>query len=251
MQLQAYLDRIGYTAGPELTPENLHKLIRCHLETVPFENLDICYNPKRMSAKFEDMYHKVVVRKRGGICFELNSIFFWLMQQMGYETYPLHVRLTMRPDMPAPITHRGNMAVIDGKRYFCDVGFGGPGPKGLVAVDGPEIQEIGGEPFKVEVDGIYITISRQNDGQWFPIIKFVDVPAVNEDFDFLLFAFTTDPEAHFVKSRIVNLCRPDFGYVALTDMTFSAKKDGQSIHRTLESEEEVWEVLRTEFGIEK
>lgn len=250
MQLQAYLDRIGYTAGPELSAENLHKLIRCHLETVPFENLDICYNPKRMSTKYEDMYHKVVVRKRGGICFELNSIFFWLMEQMGYEVYPLHVRLLRAPDMPAPITHRGNMAIVDGRKYFCDVGFGGPGPKGLICVDETEVQYVAGEPFKVEKDGYYVIISRQNDGQWVPIIKFADIPAVHEDFEFLLFAFTVDPEAHFVKSRIVNLCRPDGDYLALTDMEFSKKENGQVTKRTLANEEEVWEVLRREFGIE-
>lgn len=250
MQLQAYLDRIGYTAGPELTPENLHKLIRCHLETVPFENLDFCYNPKRMSTKPEDMYHKVVERKRGGVCFELNAIFYWLMEQMGYETYPLHVRLMMRADLPAPITHRGNMAVIDGKKYFCDVGFGGPGPKGLVAVDEPEIQMIGGEPFKVEKDGLHVTIFRQNDGQWAPIIKFADVPAINEDFEFLLYAFTADPQSHFVTRRVVNLCRPDFGYLAVTDMEFTALKNGERIQRTLQSEAELQEVLHTEFGIE-
>ena len=249
MQLQAYLDRIGYTAGPERTPENLHKLIRCHLETVPFENLDICYNPKRMSAKYEDMYHKVVDRKRGGICFELNSIFCWLMDAMGYEVYPLHVRLLMRPDMPAPITHRGNMAIIDGVKYFCDVGFGGPGPMGLICVDETEVQYVAGEPFIVEKDGVYVTISRQNEGKWFPIIRFADIPAVHEDFDFLLFAFTVDPEAHFVKARIVNLCRPDGDYLALTDMDFTKKENGQVTKRTLANEEEVWEVLRTEFGI--
>lgn len=250
MNLHAYLDRIGYTAGTECTPENLHKLIRCHLETVPFENLDFCYNPKRMSTKPEDMYHKVVERKRGGVCFELNAIFFWLMEQMGYESYPLHVRLMMHPGMPAPITHRGNMAVINGKKYFCDVGFGGPGPKGLVAVDETDVQMIGGEPFMVEKNGLYVTIFRQNEGKWAPIIQFADIPAINEDFEFLLYAFTADPQSHFVVSRIVNLCLPNNGYLALTDREFTARKGGETIRRTLESEEEVWEILRTEFAIE-
>ena len=253
MQLQAYLNRIGYTAGSALSPENLHKLIRCHLETVPFENLDICYNPKRMSAKYEDMYHKVVDRKRGGICFELNSIFCWLMSEMGYNVYPVHVRLLMRfPDpTQAPVTHRGNVCVLDGKKYYCDVGFGGPGPKGLICVDDPEVQWIAGEPFIVEKKDLYVIISRKGeDGQWVPIILYADLPVCPGDFDFLLFAFTMDPEAHFVKSRIVNLCRPEGDYLALTDMEFSKKENGQLTKRILANEEEVREVLRTEFGIE-
>lgn len=250
MQLQAYLDRIGYTAGSENTPENLEKLIRCHLETVPFENLDFCYHPKRMSARPEDMYHKVVERRRGGVCFELNSIFYWLMQQLGYETYPLHVRLPHGPDIPAPIVHRGNMVILDGKKYYCDVGYGGPGPKGLVAVDGPREQVIDGEPFQIQRDGLYVTIFRMADGEWTQVIRFADVPAVAEDFDYLLFAFTADPESHFVKKRIVNLCLPNHGHLALTDMEFTALKDGVRTHRVLQSEEEVQEVLREEFGIE-
>lgn len=250
MQLQAYLDRIGYPAGLERTPENLHRLIRCHLETVPFENLDFCYHPKRMSTRPEDMYHKVVERRRGGVCFELNSIFYWLLEQLGYEVYPLHVRLSRGPGIPAPITHRGNMVVLDGKKYFCDVGYGGPGPKGLVCVDGPEIQVVANEPFKVERDGLYVTISRQEEGKWLPNILFADIPAVNEDFEFLLFAFSMDPQSHFVTKRIVNLCLPDGDFLALTDMEFSARKNGEKLHRVLQSEDEVREVLRTEFGIE-
>lgn len=250
MQLQAYLDRIGYPVGLERTPENLHRLIRCHLETVPFENLDFCYHPRKMSTDPEALYHKVVERRRGGVCFELNGIFYWLLEQLGYEVYPLHVRLHRGPGEPAPITHRGNMVVLDGKKYFCDVGYGGPGPKGLVCVDGPEEQTIGGEPFRITRDGLYTTISRREADQWLPNISFADIPAINEDFSYLLFAFTADPQSHFVVRRVVNLCLPDGGYLALTDMEFSARKNGEKIHRVLQSEEEVWEVLREEFGIE-
>ena len=253
MELQAYLDRIGYTAGPELTPENLHKLIRCHLETVPFENLDIAFNPHPLSAKYEDMYHKVVDRKRGGICFELNSIFCWLMAEMGYDVYPVHVRLLMRFPDPrnAPVTHRGNVCILDGKKYYCDVGFGGPGPKGLICVDDPEVQWVAGEPFIVEKKDPYVTISRKGeDDKWVPVIHYADLPVASGDFDFLLFAFSADPNGGFVTRRTVNLCRPDGDYLALTNMEYSKKENGVTVKRELQTEEEMWEVLR-EFGIEK
>ena len=42
MDIQAYFDRIGYVGNYDLTVENLTALIRQHMETVPFENLD-CY----------------------------------------------------------------------------------------------------------------------------------------------------------------------------------------------------------------
>lgn len=250
MQLQAYLDRIGYPSGLERTPENLNRLIRCHLETVPFENLEFCYHPRKMSVEPEALYHKIVERRRGGVCFELNGLFHWLLEQLGYQVYPLHVRLHRGPGQPAPITHRANMVTLDGRKYFCDVGYGGPGPKGLVSLDGPEEQTIGGEPFRVERSGLYTTIFRRDGEQWLANITFADVPAINEDFSYLLFAFTADPQSVFVVKRIVNLCLPDGGHLALTDMEFSARKNGERIHRTLQNEEEVRELLRTEFGLD-
>ena len=60
-QIAAYLTRIGHTGAVPLDLAGLSAIHKAHQRAVPFENLDICYNPKRMSAKYEDMYHKAVV----------------------------------------------------------------------------------------------------------------------------------------------------------------------------------------------
>ena len=124
MQIQAFFDRIGYTGTAEPTLSNLQQIVRCHLETVPFENTSFHKNPREMSLKPEDLYDKVVNRRLGGVCFELNGLFNWLLNEIGYQVYPVSVRISMFPGFPAPITHQGNVAVIDGKKYYCDVGFG-------------------------------------------------------------------------------------------------------------------------------
>jgi N-hydroxyarylamine O-acetyltransferase len=74
VNLDAYLERIGLTRPIEPNLEGLEKLQRAHLSTVPFENLDV---HARRGVGTEDAVtvDKVVRRRRGGWCFELNGAF--------------------------------------------------------------------------------------------------------------------------------------------------------------------------------
>ena len=73
MNVPAYLDRIGYKGPTELTSETLRLLHRRHLETVPFENLDISRS-RPIVLNESRIVHKVVEERRGGFCYELNLI---------------------------------------------------------------------------------------------------------------------------------------------------------------------------------
>lgn len=247
MNIAAYMDRIGYHGSLEPTAENLTNILRCHLETVPFENLSCYNNPRELSLTQEDLFDKVVNKRRGGVCFELNGLFWGLLGALGYERYPVGVRILM-PQGPSAISHQGNVAVVDGRKYFCDVGFGGPGPKGLVDLETEEIQVIDGVSFRVAREGLNFLISRLHDGQWIPTLRFADVPFEAVDFPFLLFFFSANPKSRFVTNRMVNLCQSD-GSLALTDSHLTIRRGGQVIEKDLETEEEVTKVLQEEFGL--
>ena len=74
-QIAQYLQKLQL-ADLELTPdlETLTKLQDAHLKYVPYENFD-CMNGKITSLKRQDMFEKVIMHNRGGICFELNGLF--------------------------------------------------------------------------------------------------------------------------------------------------------------------------------
>ena len=71
MNAQAYLERIRYNGPMEPTREALFALQRAHLYAVPYENLDILAG-KPLSLSEDALFDKIVTRKRGGYCFELN-----------------------------------------------------------------------------------------------------------------------------------------------------------------------------------
>ncbi len=248
MEIQTFLDRIRYDGTHCPALENLRALIRCHLQSVPFENLDFYSKPKEVSLTLEDLYDKVVTHHRGGVCFELNGLMHWALGELGYERYPVSVRILLPGEESAPITHQGNIVVLDGVKYYCDVGFGGPGPKGVLSLEDSRIQIIDGDCFRAVKKGVQYHIFRKTEDLWIPLLIFADIPSDLRDFEMLLYYFTVNPQSYFVRHRIVNLSTPA-GSLALTDNTFTKRENGQVLRRELTNEEEVRHILDVEFGL--
>ncbi|MCD8249854.1 MAG: arylamine N-acetyltransferase [Lachnospiraceae bacterium] len=92
--LEAYFGRLGLPDTALRGEEYLSKLVRAHLEQIPFEDIDV-YDFHKIPDLSEDaLFEKLIVRKRGGYCFELNGLFLRLLQALGYEAYPVAVRIT-------------------------------------------------------------------------------------------------------------------------------------------------------------
>ena len=89
-QIKEYLHKLqlaDFEPKPDLA--TLQKLHDAHLKFIPYDNFD-CLNSKITSLKREDMFDKLILHNRGGICFELNGIYAWLLESLGF------------PDAPAP-----------------------------------------------------------------------------------------------------------------------------------------------------
>ena len=152
-QTQAYLDRIGCPMPEKISEESLRRLTRAHLQEVPFENLEVTEEGHQPSLEPENLYRKVVENRRGGYCFELNKLYYLLLKALGYECYPVPVRVLMGRPEPRPFSHRGILVLLNGQRWYVDVGFGGLGPKGIINVDETGLQTIVGETFRVTWEG--------------------------------------------------------------------------------------------------
>src|SRR5438874_1301375 len=83
MDLQAYLQRINYRGEQTPTAATLRELHRAHLLTVPFENLDI-HLGRPILLDQAALFEKIVSRRRGGFCYELNGLFALLLRELGF-----------------------------------------------------------------------------------------------------------------------------------------------------------------------
>src|SRR3954447_10763487 len=88
LDVHAYLERIRYHGPLEPTAETLRRLQVAHLLTVPFENLSI-HRGEPIELDDEALFEKMVVRRRGGFCYELNGLFAALLRSLGFEVVML------------------------------------------------------------------------------------------------------------------------------------------------------------------
>lgn len=120
-----YLKRIGYTGKGAPTLATLRKLHAAHLIHVPFENLDV-YHRRGVRVDVNWSFQKIVDRRRGGWCYELNGCFGALLEQLGYRVARLSCR-TFEPDtggLSADFDHLALLVRVGADRFLVDVGWG-------------------------------------------------------------------------------------------------------------------------------
>ncbi|GAB3645013.1 arylamine N-acetyltransferase family protein [Glycomyces tarimensis] len=83
-QLSAYLERIGLARPRRPTVDALVRIHRAHIDTFPYENLDIQLGrPIRLDD--EALFDKFVRGGRGGYCYEKNHVLALALEAMGFD----------------------------------------------------------------------------------------------------------------------------------------------------------------------
>ncbi|MBD0693196.1 acetyltransferase [Streptomyces sp. CBMA123] len=118
----AYLERIGVTEPGPPSAEGLARLQEAHLRAVPFENLSI-HLGEPVVLEPAALVAKVVDRRRGGFCYELNGAFAELLRSLGYRVSLLAARVFDGERLGPPFDHLALRVDLD-EPWLVDVGFG-------------------------------------------------------------------------------------------------------------------------------
>ncbi len=224
------------------------KLTRDHLEHVPFEVLEMTEAHREPSLEPEALFDKIVGSRRGGYCFELNKLFYLLLEALGFSCYPVGVRVLMGRPEPRPISHRGIVVAFGREKWYCDVGFGGQGPKGILRLADTGVQTLACESFRVlrEEGDSYVIVYLDGEKQT-RMLKFRDEPWLDVDFALLNGYYGSHSRSPFVQKRILYLCQPE-GWISLVGDTFTRFRRGETTARTV-TDEESKALVTTQFGL--
>lgn len=247
-QVDQYLKRIGAERPDDLSPQSLMALTRAHLKQVPFEVLEMTEAHTEPSLEPEALFEKIVTNRRGGYCFELNKLFYLLLQALGFDCYPVGVRVLMGRPEPRAISHRGIVACFGGEKWYCDVGFGGQGPKGILRLEDSGIQTLTYESFQVlrEEDGSYCIVHLDGEQQT-RMLKFRDELWLDVDFALLNGYYANHSRSPFIQRKILYLCNSE-GWISLVGDTFTEFRCGKTTARAV-TEEEAKNLVTTQFGL--
>jgi N-hydroxyarylamine O-acetyltransferase len=245
-----YLERIGLKDDLKPDLAALDRLILAQQRNVPFENLDVYDAGTDILLDIGSLYDKIVVRRRGGYCFELNAMFMSLLKDIGFDCYPVMVRVVWGATGYMPITHRAGIVTLGGVRYFVDVGFGGPAPNRALLLDDKNPQSCGAQTFAFDnaPDGDFV-IYRLTDGGREQLLKFDDRRCENVDFLGPNEYLSRNKNSGFKLMRMINISLPD-GSAAINGNTLRIHKNGQVEELQLDTEEKLRGALREYYGLD-
>src|SRR4051794_25411559 len=123
LDTDAYLRRIAYEETLVSSTPALLGLHVAHLMAVPFENLDI-HRGRPIVLDVDALYAKIVTRRRGGFCYELNSLFAALLREAGFTVSLLSAEVARDDGSLSPPFDHLALLVETEERWLVDVGFG-------------------------------------------------------------------------------------------------------------------------------
>lgn len=234
MDQTQYLKRLNMShESPSL--ESLAALQKMHLQTIPFENLDVIRRVP-IYLNLETIYTKVVEQNRGGYCYELNGLFHSLLTKLGYDAHLVSATV-LRPnnEWAKADTHAAIIVYLD-QPYLVDVGFGAATPRVPVPLNGTAKTTVG-ETYKIEpqtADMFYLI--REVDHSPKTLYQFKRQKKDLVDFHEGCVFNQVSKDSTFTHTDIISLAT-ERGRVTLHDHLFTEVKDEVTEKRTLSSDE--------------
>jgi N-hydroxyarylamine O-acetyltransferase len=248
IDLAAYFARIEFTgpARPDLA--TLRALHLQHATHIPFENLDVQMG-LTVALDPEALFDKLVRRRRGGYCFEHNTLFLAVLRELGFDVVPFEARVRVGATGILPRTHMLLCVHTGGADHLADVGFGGHGLLGPLPMDG-DAHAVRGDTLRVvtEAPSGERVLQRRDGGTWQDLYAFVPEARPPIDFEVANHYTSTHPRSAFVLNLTAQLATPEARHV-LRNRTYTVVRAGGSQTREL-SDGEIFALLRARFGIE-
>ena len=132
-----YLRALDLEAG-EPTLELLTQIVRRHVAAFAFSSIGVRLSDP-LPLEPEQLFDRIVVRGRGGYCFEHNGLLFAVLTELGYDATIRLARVIYNGDHLPGLTHRIAHVRIDDITYVVDAGFGPAGPAAPVAMPMPGV----------------------------------------------------------------------------------------------------------------
>ncbi len=251
MNKDDYLRRIGaekFDVSANL--ETLNFLQKQHLLKIPFENLDIHWKiPIVLDTK--KFYKKIIEKRRGGFCYELNGLFYKLLEEIGFSSKIISARVACRNgNFGAEYDHLTILTEIDGEEFLVDVGFGDFSAEPLNFILDTEQKDKNGT-FLIRKHGEeYFEVVKKDGDEWKSEYIFKGLARDLEEFAAMCNFHQTSPESHFTRGKVCSILTND-GRKTLTDKKFIETKNDEKKEFDIKTDEEFKEILEREFSIKQ
>jgi len=250
IDLASYLDRISYSGPSEPSLAVLSAVVSAHTAAIPYENIDVLLK-REVGLDFGSLQRKPVHGRRGGYCYEQNTLVSAALDALGFTVTPLCARVLR--GLPDPTQARRNHEVLrvdlpEGP-YIVDVGFGNLTPTAPIALRPDEDQETSHEPFRLMSHENEFVLQVQLGDAWDSLFRFSLEPTPPVDFEMYNWFSSNFPRSPFLANLIV--ARPIVGgRASVFNRRFTVRDhDNRTNRRVLDGIDDYQDILVGEFGL--
>ena len=246
--IEAYLHRIIFSGATDVSLDTLVRLHHAHFHTIPFENFDILLG-RGIDIVPQAVFNKLVRKKRGGYCFELNGLFLQALQALGFKARALLARVHLT-GTPSGRGHQLELVSIDGREWLADVGFGLNSPREPIPMELDRPITTDGRTMRLTDGGHFGTMFQAlEDGKWKDLYSFDLGYVFPADIAYGNHYTSTHPDAFFTYSRVAGLPFPGGG-ITLLDRILKITTNGKEEVQTLPDSPAYLDALKKHFSIE-
>lgn len=243
--LDAYLERIGYDGPVAPTLACLTAIHRAQALTIPYENVDVQLGVT-VGQEPAAIFDKVVTRRRGGWCYELNGMLQQALVAAGFDVRRVAGGVHRHERGDAAVGNHLVLLVRLDRVYIADLGLGDGLRDPVPLAEGSYRQ--GALEFGLDrVDDGYWRLTNHPGGD--PVaFDFREDPADEELLARQCHRLQTSPESGFVQNLACQRMTTD-GLVSLTGRVLAVRTPAGTEKTLVGSAEELAAVLDREFGI--
>jgi len=251
VNLEAYFERIGYSGPREASLETLNALAAAHVQSIPFENLDVLMG-RRIALDFPSIEKKLIHDRRGGYCFEQNRYFARVLEALGFAVTLISSRVRWQKprEVIPPRTHILPRVEIAGDSWLVDCGIGNLSLTGAIRLELDTEQATPHEPRRIIREGSTYFHQVRLGSAWHDVCDFTLEEMAPIDCEVANWFTSAHPDSKFRTHLFAARSAPEGGRLTLNDNEFSRRDaSGRAEKRLLASREEVLGVLAEHFGL--
>jgi len=248
--LAAYLERIGLDRPVAADADGLAALQEAHLCAIPFENFDIPLG-RGIRIEPDHLVNKLIHNRRGGFCFEQNTLFAAALRALGFPVRQQLARVAWRAEGAVrPRTHHVLLVEAGQATWLADTGFGGPGLRRPIPFETGHIADQGDGCYRLRSEAPLGTVlERERDGGWEPLYSFDLEVCWPADFQMGCHFAATHPESLFTNHLLATRLT-ESGRVWLMDDRLTIEEGGAVMEkRELDSTPAFRDALEAHFGL--